>query len=149
MHRPGGIVLGVGGDNSGTSCGNFYEGVMTKGYATTATDALIQANIVAAGYGKTTTSINGREVGESSTSLRYDASNARAVVDYSLQTGSNVSLDVVDLRGRRVASVLQGPVSAGQHQVVWNARGTPSGIYMARLSIDGRENWTGKIVLGE
>ncbi|HXP90474.1 MAG TPA: arabinofuranosidase catalytic domain-containing protein [Fibrobacteria bacterium] len=149
MHRPGGIVLGVGGDNSGTSCGNFYEGVMTKGYATTATDALIQANIVAAGYGKTTTSISNRVGTESSTSLRFDASNARAVVDYSLQNGGNVSLDVVDLRGRHVASVVSGPVSAGQHQAVWNARGMPSGIYVARLSVDGRENWTGKIVLGE
>jgi len=60
-----------------------------------------------------------------------------------------VSLDVVDLRGRRVASVVNGLVSAGQHQAVWNARGMPSGIYVARLSVDGRENWTGKIVLGE
>ena len=149
LGKAGGIVLGIGGDNSSGAQGNFYEGVMTAGYATTATDALIQANIVAAGYGKTTTSISDRVVGESSTSLRYDASNGRAVVDYSLQTGGNVSLDVVDLRGRHVASVLQGPVSAGQHQAVWNARGTPSGIYVARLSIDGRENWTGKIVLGE
>jgi hypothetical protein len=48
----GGIVLGVGGDNSGTSDGNFYEGVMTTGYASTATDNAIQANIVNAGYGK-------------------------------------------------------------------------------------------------
>lgn len=28
------------------------EGVMTKGYSTNATDAAVQANIVAAGYGK-------------------------------------------------------------------------------------------------
>jgi hypothetical protein len=32
--------------------GTFYEGVMTSGLASNATDALIQANIVAAGYGK-------------------------------------------------------------------------------------------------
>ena len=32
--------------------GTFYEGVMTKGYSTNATDAAVQANIVAAGYGK-------------------------------------------------------------------------------------------------
>jgi hypothetical protein len=51
MHKQGGIVLGVGGDNSSTARGNFFEGVMTKGYASSATDAAIQANIVAAGYG--------------------------------------------------------------------------------------------------
>jgi hypothetical protein len=51
MHKQGGIVLGVGGDNSSTAQGNFYEGVMTAGYASTATDEAVQANIVAAGYG--------------------------------------------------------------------------------------------------
>jgi non-reducing end alpha-L-arabinofuranosidase len=52
MHRQGGIVLGVGGDNSSTAHGNFYEGVMTTGYASAATDEAVQANIVAAGYGR-------------------------------------------------------------------------------------------------
>ena len=40
MNRQGGIVLGVGGDNSSTAQGNFYEGVMTTGYASTTTDGL-------------------------------------------------------------------------------------------------------------
>lgn len=52
MQRQGGIVLGIGGDNSSTAQGNFFEGVMTAGYATTATDNAVQANIVAAGYSK-------------------------------------------------------------------------------------------------
>ncbi|MGC1378926.1 MAG: arabinofuranosidase catalytic domain-containing protein [Anaerolineales bacterium] len=56
MHRQGGVVLGVGGDNSSMAHGNFYEGVMTTGYASTATDNAVQANIVAAGYGSGTIS---------------------------------------------------------------------------------------------
>ncbi|MGH7438868.1 MAG: arabinofuranosidase catalytic domain-containing protein, partial [Polyangiaceae bacterium] len=52
MHKQGGIVLGVGGDNSSTARGNFFEGVMTTGYAPSATDDAVQANIVAAEYGK-------------------------------------------------------------------------------------------------
>ena len=52
MNKQGGIVLGVGGDNSSTARGNFYEGVLTTGYASSATDDAVQANIVAAGYGK-------------------------------------------------------------------------------------------------
>ena len=52
MNRQWGIVLGVGGDNSSTARGNFYEGVMTTGYASSATDEAVQANIVAAGYGR-------------------------------------------------------------------------------------------------
>ena len=48
----GSIILGIGGDNSDSAHGTFYEGCMTSGLASNATDALVQANIVAAGYGK-------------------------------------------------------------------------------------------------
>jgi non-reducing end alpha-L-arabinofuranosidase len=48
MRKQGGIVLGNGGDNSNGAQGTFYEGVMTAGYPTNATDQKVQANIVAA-----------------------------------------------------------------------------------------------------
>jgi hypothetical protein len=51
MKKQGAIILGIGGDNSDASDGTFYEGVMTTGYPTAATEAAVQANIVAAGYG--------------------------------------------------------------------------------------------------
>jgi hypothetical protein len=50
MHQEGGIVMGVGGDNSNASAGDFYEGVMTFGFPTDAADAAVQANIVSVGY---------------------------------------------------------------------------------------------------
>ncbi len=52
MQKQGAIILGIGGDNSSGAQGDFYEGVMTAGYASSATDDAVQANIVAAGYGK-------------------------------------------------------------------------------------------------
>ncbi|WP_438801953.1 arabinofuranosidase catalytic domain-containing protein [Actinospica durhamensis] len=51
MHKQGAIILGIGGDNSDGVDGTFYEGVMTTGYASASTEAAVQANIVAAGYG--------------------------------------------------------------------------------------------------
>jgi len=50
MRKQGAIVLGNGGDNSNGSQGTFYEGVMTSGYPTDATDNAVQANVVAARY---------------------------------------------------------------------------------------------------
>ena len=50
MRKQGAIVLGNGGDNSNSAQGTFYEGVMTAGYPTDATDQKVQANIVAAKY---------------------------------------------------------------------------------------------------
>jgi non-reducing end alpha-L-arabinofuranosidase len=51
-HCQGAIILGIGGDNSAGAVGTFYEGAMLQGYTSDATDDAMQANIVAAGYGK-------------------------------------------------------------------------------------------------
>jgi hypothetical protein len=52
MRKQGAILLGIGGDNSNGAIGTFYEGVITQGYSTDAADDEVQANIVAAGYGR-------------------------------------------------------------------------------------------------
>jgi len=52
MHKQGSIILGIGGDNSASGAGQWFEGVMASGAATQATLNALQANIVAAGYGK-------------------------------------------------------------------------------------------------
>jgi hypothetical protein len=48
----GGIILGVGDDNSNNSFGTFYEGAITNGSPSNATDLLIMKNIQAVGYTK-------------------------------------------------------------------------------------------------
>ncbi|MDQ1295971.1 MAG: non-reducing end alpha-L-arabinofuranosidase, partial [Actinomycetota bacterium] len=50
MKKQGAIILGIGGDNSTSGAGTFYEGVMTSGYPSDATEEAVQANITAAGY---------------------------------------------------------------------------------------------------
>lgn len=52
MLKQGSIILGIGGDNSNSAGGEWFEGVMTSGAATLPTCNALQANIVAAGYGK-------------------------------------------------------------------------------------------------
>ena len=47
----GAIILGTGGDGSNGGTGTFFEGAMTSGNPSDSVDALIQANIMAAGYG--------------------------------------------------------------------------------------------------
>lgn len=55
MTKQGAIILGIGGDNSNGSVGSFFEGVMTSGYPTDATENAVQSNIVAVGYTKSVT----------------------------------------------------------------------------------------------
>jgi hypothetical protein len=52
MKKEGAIILGIGGDNSNTGDGTFFEGCMTSGYPTDSVDDAIQANVVSAGYGR-------------------------------------------------------------------------------------------------
>ncbi|MEU4745995.1 arabinofuranosidase catalytic domain-containing protein [Actinosynnema sp. NPDC023658] len=50
MRKQGAILLGIGGDNSVSGAGTFYEGVLTSGYPSNATEEAVQADIAAAGY---------------------------------------------------------------------------------------------------
>jgi hypothetical protein len=51
MKKQGAIILGTGGDNSHGAVGTFFEGAITSGYPSDATDDAVQANIISAGYG--------------------------------------------------------------------------------------------------
>ena len=48
----GAIILGTGGDGSNNAKGTFFEGAITVGNPANSVDDQVQANIVAAGYGK-------------------------------------------------------------------------------------------------
>jgi non-reducing end alpha-L-arabinofuranosidase len=48
----GAVLLGTGGDNSNSSWGTFYEGAITAGQPSDATDDAIHSNVGAVGYGK-------------------------------------------------------------------------------------------------
>jgi hypothetical protein len=50
LRLEGAIILGIGGDNSKSSAGSFFEGVMTSGFPSDATENAVQANITSAGY---------------------------------------------------------------------------------------------------
>lgn len=50
MYKEGAIVIGIGGDNSHTSQGTFYEGVMTKGYPSSDVEDQVQADITRQNY---------------------------------------------------------------------------------------------------
>jgi hypothetical protein len=52
MKKIGAIILGTGGDGSNYGKGTFFEGCITSGNPPDSVDDAIQANIVAAGYGK-------------------------------------------------------------------------------------------------
>jgi hypothetical protein len=93
MSKEGAIILGIGGDNSNGAQGTFYEGVMTSGYPSDATENSVQANIVAAKYATASlTSGTALTVG-SSISLR--ATTSCCTTRYLSHTGTTIDTQVV------------------------------------------------------
>lgn len=60
--------------------------------------------------------------------------NPSTNISFDLPQSSNVTLEVFDMMGKRVATLVNGRVSAGSHQVTFNATNLASGIYIYRLN---------------
>lgn len=63
--------------------------------------------------------------------------NPATTIRYRVARTANVTLKIYDLTGREVAVLVNGPRSAGEHEVVFDAGGLASGIYFYRLSAGG------------
>ncbi|RJQ76477.1 alpha-L-arabinofuranosidase [Amycolatopsis panacis] len=61
MKQEGGIILGIGGDNSNRNRGTFFEGTMVSGFPGDETENAVQSNIVSVGYAGDTDVPNGRQ----------------------------------------------------------------------------------------
>lgn len=93
MKKEGAIILGIGGDNSISAQGTFYEGVMTSGFPSDATENSVQANIVAAKYA--TTSLNSGTSLTVGNSISLQATTSGYTDRYIAHTGSTVNTQVV------------------------------------------------------
>ncbi|SMO91272.1 T9SS type A sorting domain-containing protein [Gracilimonas mengyeensis] len=72
--------------------------------------------------------------------------NPSTVISYQLPVSSEVSLKVFDMLGREVATLVDGNVPAGEHNVQFDAAGLSSGMYFYRLTV-GDKIQTGKMTL--
>jgi hypothetical protein len=75
----------------------------------------------------------------------------RTSVEFDLPRSADLTIDVYDVRGRRIRNLASGRMSSGLHTIVWDGnnftgRKASPGIYFVRLSAPGFVR-TGKIVL--
>ena len=59
--------------------------------------------------------------------------NPSTEISFSLSEASNVRLEVFNIMGRRVGTVVNRRLEAGNHTVIWDGNATPSGVYFYRL----------------
>lgn len=60
--------------------------------------------------------------------------NPATTIDFTLPSSARVRLEVFDLLGRKIATLIDGERPAGRAQATWEARGVASGVYFYRLS---------------
>ena len=59
--------------------------------------------------------------------------NAKTTIKYSLPEESTVTIEIYNILGRKIETVVSGIQPAGSHSVVWDAENQPSGIYFYRM----------------
>ncbi len=72
--------------------------------------------------------------------------NPTTVIDFTLPMSGHVMLEVYNVLGQKTATLLDKTMSAGFHQVEFDAGSSPSGIYFYRLSSQGK-SLTRKMIL--
>jgi hypothetical protein len=79
-------------------------------------------------------------------SINPSPANPKTAISIQLSALSFVNLSVYDITGRKVAELVNGTMSAGEHTVSWNASGNASGVYLVKLEA-GEERVTQKMVV--
>jgi len=72
--------------------------------------------------------------------------NAQTTINYALPEAAQVTIEIFDLLGRKVETLVDGKQPAGYHQVIWNAFDQTSGIYFYKIQ-SGDYTETRKMVL--
>jgi surface protein/predicted outer membrane repeat protein len=72
--------------------------------------------------------------------------NPTTVISYELPQSADVRLEVYDIAGRQVATLVNGQVAAGRHRVNFNASNLSSGVYLYRLEA-GSQVMTKKLTI--
>jgi hypothetical protein len=71
--------------------------------------------------------------------------NPSTVIKFNMQKTGNVNIKIYDMTGREIETVLNGQVTAGYHEIRWNANNLSSGVYFYRMQA-GKFTETKKMV---
>jgi hypothetical protein len=75
------------------------------------------------------------------TSIAPSPTTGEARVEFSLPQAGHVKVDVIDVRGREVASLANQDMEPGSHHLAWSAKGSAAaaaGTYFLRYEALGR-----------
>lgn len=63
--------------------------------------------------------------------------NSKVVISYTIDCAGPASLAIYSVTGQKIAALVERSGDSGRHMAIWDATGSPSGVYFARLEADG------------
>ncbi|MDP8211630.1 MAG: right-handed parallel beta-helix repeat-containing protein [Candidatus Stygibacter australis] len=72
--------------------------------------------------------------------------NPETTISFELAQASDVAINIYNVRGQKVAELVNDHFNTGVHSVTWNAANQASGVYFMRLQTDN-ESTTQKVIL--
>lgn len=72
--------------------------------------------------------------------------NSLTTINYQLSTDSYVEMAIYNISGRKITTLINEHLNAGEHKLIWDAGGLSSGIYIGRLNC-GNESSSIKMLL--
>lgn len=73
-------------------------------------------------------------------------SNSQTMITYNIQEALEVKLDIFDILGRQVETIIDNYCRPGSYNIIWNANTMPSGIYFGKINA-GNETQKVKMLL--
>jgi subtilisin family serine protease len=73
--------------------------------------------------------------------------NAQTIIRYDSPSPGQVTFNIYDILGRKIDEINSNVQEAGSHEIVWDARSFPSGLYFARIETGGKAQTIKMILL--
>jgi type IX secretion system substrate protein len=62
--------------------------------------------------------------------------NPSTTISFELPSNSDVKISIYDINGKHVETLVNSPLQAGAHEVIWNASAYASGVYIYKIETD-------------
>jgi hypothetical protein len=72
--------------------------------------------------------------------------NSSTMISFNIRNTSNVSLEIFNLIGQKVSTIISGELTAGNYTRQWNPGNMPNGIYFYKLKV-GAQTEVKRLVL--
>ncbi len=73
--------------------------------------------------------------------------NPETTISFNLPSQSRVKLEIFNIKGQKVDTLLDQPMDAGCHRIEWSPQGLSSGVYLSRLTTNDGQSFRKMLLL--